>query len=80
MVRMSLDTAEEYFIVQDCNLSVIHELMTDRGYVVQTGDTLKAGQAYRIRLNGALPGFGIGNTDHTFYILKFEQDGDSDSS
>ena len=72
-----LDTAEEYFIVQDCNLSVIHELMTDRGYVVQTGDTLKAGQAYRIRLNGALPGFGIGNTDHTFYILKFEQDGDS---
>ena len=51
--------------------------MTDRGYVVQTGDTLKAGQAYRIRLNGALPGFGIGNTDHTFYILKFEQDGDS---
>ena len=72
-----LDTAEEYFIVQDCNLSVMHELMTDRGYVVQTGDTLKAGQAYRIRLNGALPGFGIGNTDHSFYILKFEQDGDS---
>lgn len=72
-----LGTAEQYFIVQDCNLSVMHELMTEKGFVVQTGDTLKAGQAYRIRLNGALPGFGIGNTDHSFYTLKFEQDGES---